>query len=99
VPNYDFCCSDCGATFVDLLPMSECTTPQTCHECGGIALRAYIKAPEINDSSSAIHVVKPPEYTHFINTAKAQNRWKKIKDKKKKAEAKAEAASMSRFKT
>jgi hypothetical protein len=35
----------------------------------------------------------------MINSAKAQNRWKKIKDKKKRAEAKAEAAAMSKFKT
>jgi putative FmdB family regulatory protein len=98
-PTYDFVCTKCGNAEIHFLPMSECTKTQVCEECGGEAERAYLQAATINDSTSAIHIVKPPEYTHMINSAKAQNRWKKIKDKKKRAEAKAEAASMSKFKT
>ena len=98
-PLYEHRCQKCEEVSEHFLPMSQCNEPQVCPLCASSTERVYITPPQVNDSTSAIHIVKPPEYTHMINSAKAQNRWKKIKDKKKRAEAKAEAASMSKFKT
>jgi len=99
MPNYDFVCTKCGEASVEFLPMSECTTPQLCVECGGTTQRAYLKAPEVNDSTSAIHIVKPPEYTHMIREAKASQAWKGTKDKKKREELKKAARELSKHKT
>jgi len=80
--------------------MSKCTEPQPCPICGGVEERAYdLGAPAVHDSTNVTHIVAPPEYKHMIKTAKAQQAWKGVKDKKKRKELKEAAAEMQKHST
>lgn len=51
MPVYDYLCESCGP-FTDMHPMSDCEKPQPCPDCGEMARRAILTAPNFFSMSS-----------------------------------------------
>jgi putative FmdB family regulatory protein len=47
MPLYEYRCPHCEHEFVELQPMSRCSEPTACLECGDVAQR-IISAPRLN---------------------------------------------------
>jgi hypothetical protein len=95
----DFQCRECG--FIDEFfrdvnnPDEEKDCPQP--DCGG-KMHRLIPIPTINDSNSATHICPPSDYKHMIRAAKASERWKGIKDPKRRKELQEVASDLNRHK-
>jgi putative FmdB family regulatory protein len=44
MPVYEYLCDSCGP-FTDMRPMAECELPQDCPDCGTVAPRVILTAP------------------------------------------------------
>ena len=51
MPVYDYLCVSCGP-FTDMRPMAEYDLPQDCPDCGGVAPRVMLTAPNFSGLSS-----------------------------------------------
>jgi len=46
MPVYEYLCDSCGP-FTDMRPMAECELPQDCPDCGAVAPRVILPAPNM----------------------------------------------------
>jgi hypothetical protein len=96
----DFQCKKCGFTDELFREVNNPDEEKDCpvDGCGGKMIR-LIPVPTINDSSSATYIIKPAEHKHMIRAAKASERWKGIKNKKKREELKEAARELNKHTT